>query len=198
MKNFIVFEGLDGAGTTTQLHLLSKQYKDKGIECFETFEPTDNPIGRLVRSILRKEVTVTAWSLALLYSADREEHLHDKQEGIIQQLEQKKLVVCDRYFYSSLAYQGVDCDFANVMSINEYPHPEFVFYIDTPVEECIARIEKRGKEKELFEKTDFLTKVKANYEKAFSLLPRETNLIRLDGKVSIAKINEEVRKVLFP
>jgi dTMP kinase len=165
--------------------------------CRATFEPTDKPIGRLVRSVLQKEIVTTPLALALLFAADREDHLFNPVNGIVGDLEEGRLVICDRYLYSSLAYQGVECDFSKVAAINDFPAPEFLFFIDTPIEECLARIGGRKQEAELFERREFLEKVLENYERIFATLPEGVNLVRLDGLLPKTEIARQIREYLF-
>lgn len=197
LENFIVFEGLDGAGTTTQMQLLAEACDRSGTRCKATFEPTDKPLGRLVRSILKKQIVTTPLALAMLYAADREDHLHNPIYGLMGELEAGKIVISDRYLYSSLAYQSVECDFARIAALNDFPHPQYVFYIDTPIEECIRRIDLRGDEAELFERAEFLALVRGNYERIFAELAPEVTLVRLDGMRPKEEIADEVQKVLF-
>ena len=75
LGSFIVFEGLDGAGTTTQIRNLARYYEFNKREYYLTAEPTDNPIGQLVRKVLQKKVVTTPEALALLYAADRHDHI---------------------------------------------------------------------------------------------------------------------------
>lgn len=197
LQNFIVFEGLDGAGTTTQMQMLATTCDKRDILCRATFEPTDKPIGRLVRSVLQKQIVTTPLALAMLYAADREDHLHNPVNGLLHDLEKGKLVICDRYLYSSLAYQSVECDYEIIASLNDFPAPEYVFFIDTPLDECIRRIEARGNFSELFERREFLQKVKDNYERIFSTLSPEVKLHRLDGLASKEEIAHHIQKILF-
>lgn len=197
LANFIVFEGLDGAGTTTQMQLLAEACDRSDRSCRATFEPTDKPIGRLVRSVLQKQIVTTPLALAMLYAADREDHLHNPVYGLIHDLEAGKLVISDRYLYSSLSYQGVECDFDKIASLNEFPSPQYVFFIDTPVDECLKRISSRGNETELFEKQEFLHKVKENYERIFKTLDPAVTLVRLDGLLKKEEIAEKIRQILF-
>ena len=191
----IVFEGLDGAGTTTQMYKLAQYFTKKGSEVFITHEPTDNPIGRLVRSALQKKFSITPNSLALLYAADRDDHLYNKEYGIIKHLQNGEVVITDRYFYSSIAYQAVECDPSFIKEINSrFPHPDILIFIDTPVDDCLKRIEKRGEEKELFEREWYLKKVKEKYDEEFSSLPRSVKLITIDGRKTIEEISEEIRE----
>ncbi|MDD3929054.1 MAG: dTMP kinase [Sphaerochaeta sp.] len=197
LTNFVVFEGLDGAGTTTQMQLLAEYCDKSDRPCRPTFEPTDKPIGRLVRSVLQKQLVTTPLALAMLYAADREDHLYNPVNGLVHDLEKGKLVISDRYLYSSLAYQGVECEYDKIASLNEFPAPEYVFFIDTPVDECLRRISGRGNETELFEKHEFLERVKENYEKIFSSLPQEVHLVRIDGLLGKEEIAAQIQNVLF-
>lgn len=196
LKSFIVFEGLDGAGTTTQLRRLAAYYQRTGRDAFITFEPTDNPIGRLVRSVLQKRVVTTPEALALLYAADREDHLYNPEYGLVRKAEAGTVVVSDRYYYSSLAYQGVECDLGFVKSINSFPSPEVLIFIDTPVDVCLERLDRRGSEKELFEKASYLEKVRKNYLALFSSMEDETNLFTIDGRGSEDSVEKEIRACL--
>ena len=196
LKSFIVFEGLDGAGTTTQIRNLARYYEFNKREYFITNEPTGGPIGQLVRQVLQKKVVTTPDALALLYAADRSDHLYNPSYGIVRLLDEGRIVMSDRYFYSSIAYQSVECDKSLVRTINNFPSPEFLIFIDTPVEDCMKRIEKRGEEKELFDREEFLTKVRKNYLEELERLPSGVNLLVLDGRASIEETEAEIRKYL--
>lgn len=197
LEKFIVFEGLDGAGTTTQAELLSEYLKGTGNQVFLTCEPTDGCIGRLIRRILSGEETVTPRSLALLYAADRDDHLFGK-EGILCAAAEGKFIISDRYFYSSLAYQSIGSDYEDVRQMNSsYPPPSIIFYIDTPVSECMRRIENNRDSKDIFEHESFLSRVYTNYEHA--LRDEETgrsSVFRIDGTLGIDEIHQQVIRYL--
>ncbi|MGD1823519.1 MAG: dTMP kinase [Pleomorphochaeta sp.] len=197
LKNFIVIEGLDGAGTTTQLKKISKELENNNYKVYSTFEPTDRPIGRLVRDVLSKKFITTPLTLAKLYATDREDHLYNEEDGIIKQLNDEKIVISDRYFYSSLAYQGYTCDFDCVKDLNNYPNPQILIYIDTPLEECLNRINKRNNEKDIFENKKFLENVANNYERVISSLPKDVILLRIDGTKSVDEIASIITKKLL-
>ena len=198
LSSFIVFEGLDGAGTTTQAARLAGYYGSTGKACHLTNEPTSNPIGTLIRKILKKEISTTPEALAMLYAADRSDHLYNPEYGIVRMLEEGNTVISDRYFYSSIAYQSIDCDSSLVRMINAYPSPEFLIFIDTPAEECMERIEKRGGEKELFDRLEFLRQVRSNYLSQLDKLPSGVHAAVIDGRKPIDEIGEEVRAFLSP
>ena len=197
IKNFIVLEGLDGCGTTTQTALLVKKLEECGIKGYSTKEPTDGSIGRFIRSVLQKKESVDPFTLALLFSADRNEHVYGKN-GIIEQTQAGKMVVCDRYFFSSLAYQSLFIDYDTVGELNRfYPLPEYLFYIDLSPEECQARVESRGEETELFEHLELQRKIDANYKKSLSLLAAsEMKTVVIDGRGSIEDIHNQICKAL--
>ena len=196
LKSFIVFEGLDGAGTTTQIRNLAKYYEFNKREYTITREPTSNPIGELVRKVLQKKVETTPEALAFLYAADRSDHLYNPSYGIARLLEEGRIVMSDRYFYSSIAYQSVECDPSLIRTINSFPSPEFLIFIDTPVEDCMRRIDKRGEEKELFDRAEFLTAVRKNYLAELERLPEGVNLLVVDGRKSIEDTEKEIRMYL--
>ena len=196
LGSFIVFEGLDGAGTTTQIRNLARYYEFNKREYYLTAEPTDNPIGQLVRKVLQKKVVTTPEALALLYAADRHDHIFSESHGILRMSEEGRIVISDRYFYSSIAYQSVECDPSLIRTINSFPSPEFLIFIDTPVEDCMRRIDKRGEEKELFDRAEFLTAVRKNYLAELERLPEGVNLLVVDGRKSIEDTEKEIRMYL--
>lgn len=194
LKNFWVLEGLDGAGTTTQLKNLEKYMQDKKMPVFRTAEPTIYDTGKFIRRVLSGEVKVPQSTVAYLFAADRDNHLNNPEYGIRKHLEAGETVVSDRYFFSSFAYQSIGFDPDTVMMLNSrFPYPELVLYVDTPVSECISRIDSRGTEKEIYEKFDYQTAVHDNYEKMFASLPAGCRLIRVDGRLS----REEIFNILI-
>lgn len=104
---FIVLEGIDGSGTTTQLSRVSAALRTLGHRVHETREPTGGRIGKLIREQLSDPSGVSARCLALLFAADRIDHL-DRE--ILPALARGEVVVCDRYVMSSLVYQSLDCN----------------------------------------------------------------------------------------
>ena len=197
IKNFIVLEGLDGCGTTTQTALLVKKLEEKGIPAFGTNEPTSGSIGRFIRSILQKKESVDPFTLALLFSADRNEHVYGSV-GIEKLAAEGRMVICDRYLFSSLAYQSLFIDYDTVARLNQYyPLPEYLFYIDLSPEECQKRMAARGEEAELFEKLELQRKIDANYKKTLSLLSGSgMKTVIIDGRAPIEEIHNQICKVL--
>lgn len=194
LQDFIVFEGLDGAGTTTQARLLSEHLAAQGKQVYLTCEPTDGPIGRLIRAVLAKELVVTPRVLAKLYAADRDEHINGIG-GVKEQLDQGKSVISDRYLFSSVAYQSIDTPIDAVCRYNsEYPYPQYIIYIDTPVEVCMERILSRSTTSDIFEIEHIQRSVYENYRRAFDKLPEGVRFIRVDGTLSIEEVTSSIRQ----
>ena len=189
LKNFWVLEGLDGAGTTTQLKNLEAYMNGKGLPVFRTAEPTIYETGKFIRRVLSGEVKVPQSTVAYLFAADRDNHLNNPEYGIKAHLSKGETVISDRYFFSSFAYQSIGFDPDAVMMLNSrFPYPEIVLYVDTPVEDCISRIDSRGTNKEIYEKLDYQRLVHDNYESFFSRLPEGCRLIRVDGTLTREEI----------
>lgn len=190
---FIVLEGLDGAGTTTQARLLEKRLSACG-PVWATWEPSERPAGRLIRRILAGEETFDPRALALLFAADRLDHLYSP-DGILERLRRGIHVICDRYYLSSLAYQTLDAPFSWVYAINSRAlRPDLTVFLEVPVAECLARIGVRqGERKELFERQEALERVRARYYRAIAYLRRQERIAIVDGRPRA----EEVAKVVW-
>ncbi|MBN1648712.1 MAG: dTMP kinase [Spirochaetales bacterium] len=197
LPRFLVIEGLDGSGTTTQTRMLLQRFEKTAAGAVSTCEPTDYPGGKLIRSILKGAAEVLPETLAMLFSADRNEHLYNINTGIITSLTQNRHVICDRYLFSSLAYQSLECDFKRVFALNcRFPLPERVFFIDTSIHECQDRIGKREK-RELFEAETIQYKIRNNYLKAFACYKRTAMKVHmLDGDESAEKIHERIWEIV--
>ncbi len=181
---FIVLEGLDGSGKSTAAEMLKQALAQLGsAEPLLTREPSDGPIGRLIRQALTREITLDPKTFTLLFAADRYEHVRNE---VLPALAEGHDVLCDRYYFSNLAYQGDVAPFETILGFNSLARdtitPDIVFFIDTPPEECMRRIHSgRNVEDELFERIDKLKSVQSLYMAAFERLKEEENVICIDG-----------------
>lgn len=188
---FIVFEGIDGAGTTTQAEKLRDWLGQKGFEALATGEPTANPIGKIVREVLQKKWRTSPEALQLLFCADRADHLTREIEP---SLAENKIIISDRYVWSTLAFGTLACPLNWLKNLNaSFRAPDFLFYLRISPKKALERIGKRGNTRELFEQEEFLVKVLKNYEE----LIREpfftkTKIIVLDGEKGIEELSAEV------
>jgi len=199
---FIVFEGLDGAGTTTQARLLGERLGARG-PVWVTWQPSDRPAGLLIRRVLTGDLATDPRALALLFAADRLDHLYGP-EGILSHLQRGTFVVCDRYYLSSLAYQTLDATFSWVYQINSRAlYPDLTVFLEVPVQECLRRIGRRqGERQELFERREALERVRASYHRAIEQLVRREIIQVVDGSGPVAEVAaqvwERVRVLLGP
>lgn len=196
MSFFVVIEGLDGSGTTTQAEHLAAYLRGTGREVISTHEPTDGPVGRLIRNVLTsKEGAAKERSLPWLFAADRADHLDREIEPA---LNSGKWVVCDRYYHSSLAYQSMSLPLERVMSLNtSFRVPDLVFFLQVPVDVCMHRIAARGGNREIFEKHDQLLEVSDRYDDVISLLGSLGEpIIVLDGSAAPSDLAEVIAELL--
>ena len=181
---FIVIEGLDGAGTTTQAKRLAAALPADGLESLFTFEPTDRPIGRLIRGVLEHtDGALPMATLPWLFAADRCDHLHSQ---ILPAVAEGSWVVCDRYTSSSLAYQSTAVPADVVWDLNRtFREPDLTVFLEVPAEVCIERIAARdpGRRPELFERLDRLTAIAQRYHQVIGALrDRGERVLWLDGR----------------
>ena len=199
LKNFIVLEGIDGAGTSTQIKKLVQSNPDKYIA---TAEPTSGPTGKFLRQMLAGDFKVDERTNAYLFAADRCEHIFGKG-GVKELCEEGKTVVSDRYFFSSLAYQSVSCGLELPQLLNSpFPLPEYLFFFDINPEVSLARVNARNASKEIYENIEAQKKIAALYEKVISMyesdsrLREEMKIIRIDASKSIEDISRIIKEEL--
>ena len=177
LKNFVVFEGCDGSGTTTQIGMLEDSFQRNLLRgnasrlslpsLYTTFEPTNGSIGTIIRSALRGEIGLDPKTVALLFAADRNEHIYGP-DGIVKRCGRGELVVSDRYLLSSLVYQGITCGEEFPALINrDYPNPELLLFFDIDPETAEKRMSGR-KYREIFEYLNFQVQGRERYK---ALLP---------------------------
>jgi len=187
---FICIEGVDGSGKTTQAKRLVKNLRRKGHDAVYTTEPSDGKIGTFIRDfVLSRESRVPIMLEALLFAADRVDHVQADVEPL---LEQGKTVVCDRYVCSSLAYQGaagLDLDWMDC--INRFAlKPDLTLFLDVPPEVGLNRLRRK---KSVMENAKNLRNVRDVY---LSLV-RQNRMILLDGHKSVDKVAENVLKAVL-
>ena len=182
---YICLEGIDGSGKSTQIELLVKWLDECGIEVLMVFEPTGSPAGKLIREMLQNpNATKNNFqnTLALLFAADRI-ILMDK----IEKAEKEgKIVISDRCFYSSMAYQN-DGDW--ISTINKFAkRPDLVLLLDIDPEIAISRCE--GKDS--FEDIDFLIKIRERYLK----LADKQDFMVVNAKNGLNKVHDDIKRVV--
>lgn len=184
----IVFEGIDGTGKSTQLALLSSSLKKDGYDVITTREPTDGRYGRQIRALYSNRVSVSREQELDLFLSDREEHVN---EVIGPSLALKRIVLCDRYFLSTAAYQGAaGFDPLAIIERNNFaPMPDLALLLEISPEESIRRItEKRGDLLNDFEQLESLKQV----DTIFSAMQLPC-IRRIDASKTVGQIHQQIR-----
>jgi len=197
IPNFVVFEGGDGSGTTTQLSMLTERLKrSKNPVFFPTFEPTNGQIGKIIRSALKKEIILKPQTLAMLFAADRNEHLNG-YGGILTHAKHGELVVSDRYVLSSLVYQGIECGDELPAALNSrFGVPELTFFFDIDPKIAINRMSKRGS-LEIYEYLDFQENVRQKYISAVDNYKKSGARVEMiDSSKTITEVADKVWSVI--
>lgn len=189
---FIVIEGLDGAGGTTQCRLLKSWLEQEGRSVILTNEPTDLPVGNFIRQVLQDpHSTVDDAALAYLFGADRQNHIKQRVQPAI---EVGTTVISDRYYHSSLAYQSLSLDFDFVAKLNApFPIPNLTFFLLLEPEVSFNRVCERGQPAERFETLDKLRAIAQAYQKVIEYsVERGEHIVCLDATQSIDEIHEQI------
>ena len=181
---FIVFEGADGSGKSTQLKQLGKYLKAKGIEVYATREPTDSPFGAMLRSCLTGRVETNEHTVAALFAADRLDHIFNSVNGILKKLEDGVTVLCDRFYLSSLAYNGGMVAPEWVYALNEPAmnavRPDLTIFLDLTTEESFRRVARRG-ETERYETLERQRLIRERYFALFDKFRERDHIVIIES-----------------
>ena len=190
---FVVIEGIDGTGKSTLAAALAESLRREGHDVLMTFEPTRGPFGRRIRELAmhgRDEVTPEAETE--LFIADRREHLENE---ILPALARGQVVIVDRYYYSTMAYQGArGVDPAKIEALHRAfaPEPDLLVLLDLPVPDALHRITaKRGSTPDHFEGAAYLEKVR----EIFLALARP-NLLKIDAREATDGMVKMIREAI--
>lgn len=194
---FIVFEGIDGSGTSTQASLLRDALQAMSRPAILTAEPSEGPIGNMIRQAMKGRIRFATETeafdaqMAYLFAADRHDHLHNPVDGVLKLVDEGKHVISTRYYFSSLAYHvGTDAEHAFVAGLNaRFPAPDLVIYLRNRVELSIERMAARA-HKDVYENPDKLTLVAQNYERIFSDYRGE--LLAIDATLAKDVIHQRI------
>ena len=195
---FIVFEGLDGSGQSTQAAKLFDYLDDKKQKLHfghtvvhSTKEPTSGLIGGLIKGQLTHDWRSSPECLQLLFTADRAHHLEKEIKPL---LERGVDVVCDRYFFSSFAFGALELDQDWLFKINQrFLLPDITFFLKVSPKICIERIKRSRYEITLFEREEITAQIWSNYQK---LVKKFKNIYIINGEKPIDKVFEDIKKII--
>lgn len=190
----IVFEGIDGCGKTTQANLLYHAMSERGLSVMITREPSHSPYGQCIRTLASQGIRPDPQEELALFQADRKDHVARK---INPALDSGRSVILDRYYFSTLAYQGArGLDVRAIQSDNELfaPRPDIVFLLDIPISLAVERIAIRGQSTP-FEKENVLKAVDAIFATFYA-----PYIVRIDASAPWltihARICDTIRRML--
>jgi dTMP kinase len=197
---FIVFEGIDGSGKSTHIRLLCEKLKAEGRRVYITAEPTSSVSGGLLRDALSGVSERSPAELAALFLLDRINHNVNPANGINKLTEEGYDVICDRYYYSSLAYQGSETDAAWVRDINlncpEIRKPDVCIFLDLDAKTAMKRLGSDRAVTEIYEKESKLDKIRTTYLELFDALKGRDNIKIVNANAEIDKVADEIYRAV--
>ena len=197
---FIVFEGIDGSGKTTQINKLREALEEEGRRVFVTAEPTVSHTGGAIRDALGGIVQKTACEMAAMFVLDRIFHNTNAVWGIEKMLADGYDVLCDRYYYSSMAYQGSETDFEWVKDMNlrcpEIRVPDACVFLDLTPEESLERISKGRATTEIYETKEKLTAVRNKFFNVFETLGADETVFIVSAAGSVDEVAARIKECI--
>lgn len=196
-KLFIVFEGIDSSGKSTQADLLKDYFLAREESAVISSEPSNGIIGNLIRQALKQRIIFSRdrnlfdQQMAYLFAADRHDHLYNDIDGVFKLIKNNYHVISTRYYFSSLAY---NCDTVEQFEFikklnNSFPNPDITVYLDIPIEISLARLKERSLQ-EIYENKTKLTQVREQYRQIFN--DYDGQVIILDGTQEKYQIHQQI------
>ena len=193
---FIVFEGIDGSGKSTQISLLQEHIQEHSINCMTTMEPSNGPIGTLRRQFRSGRIKGEEPTLTALFAADRLDHLNNPVNGICKLLDDGIAVLSDRYVFSNYAYQSVSVPLEWIMKCNEMANeivrPDCHIFIDVSPETAMERVTRGRHQTDIYETKERLTDVRDRYLDLIHRMEDVENIIIVDGNRSPQEISDDI------
>ena len=197
-----MFEGLDGSGKSTQIRCLEQRLRDMGRRVDVTAEPTVSALGGLVRDALSGFTPRSGGEIAALFMADRVQHNVNPVWGIQKMLASGFDVICDRYYYSSMAYQGTVTDPDWVERINldcpEIRRPDLCVFLDVDYERCRRRMEEGRAFLEIYENEASMIATRRRYYAVFEELKERDRIAVIDADRPVEEVAEDVFRAVLP
>lgn len=215
---FIVIEGIDGSGKTTQARMLHDRLEQIGVPIILEKEPTSSPIGTLCRNIIEDKCEygvgdIDSRTLSMLFAADRFDHITNSKNGLSQKLTSGNNVICDRFYLSNIVYQSYTHFYTehcwqrimDVLHMNDINHnelaPDLIIYVNTPPEIAINRIKERGNDLSTYEQSvSRLSQIYNTFDRAIDVLRRSwnENIVEVNGLDSVEKIHDAIYHIVYP
>ena len=196
---FIVFEGIDASGKSTQMRMLENYLKEKGVPVYLTREPTDSPFGALAHQCMTGRIDTDEKTIAAVMAADRLDHIYNKTNGLLEKIENGVTVISDRYYFSSYAYQGAHLGLDWVLELNRFSaealRPDVNIFIDIDAQTSMNRLQGRG-DLERYEKLDKQLKIREQYFTAFDRLKDVERVEIVSSNQGLEETQADIRKIV--
>ena len=193
---FIVFEGLDGSGKSTQMKLLSRYLEEHAVPNICTHEPTGSPFGALVHDCMSGKTETGEYTIAAMFAADRLDHIQNPENGMLKTLRAGVTVLCDRYYFSSFAYNGGLVPLAWVEELNrpamELLRPDLVLFLDLPPEAGMERVGRR-EERERYETLERQRNTRENFLHVFEKYRDVENIVIVKSEEEKERTQAHIR-----
>lgn len=199
---FIVFEGLDGSGKSTQISMLKDKLRLMGRKVYVTAEPTNSATGGLIRDTLSNNYKREPSELASLFLTDRVSHNVNPVWGIQKFLNEGTDIICDRYYYSSFAYQGLGTDLQWIIDMNlncpQIIKPDLCIYLDVDPEKCKRRVDSERAHLEIFENDQkIMQQTRMQFFEVFKKLNSTENIRIIDANRPINVVADEILTIVM-
>lgn len=199
---FIVFEGLDGSGKSTQISMLKDKLKLMGRKVYVTAEPTNSATGGLIRDTLSNNYKREPSELASLFLTDRISHNVNPVWGIQKFLQNGTDIICDRYYYSSFAYQGLGTNLQWIMDMNlncpQIMKPDLCIYLDVDPKRCKRRVDSERAHLEIFENDEeVMQKTRMQFFEVFKKLNSSENIRIVDANRPLNVVADEILTIVM-
>lgn len=192
---FVVIEGNDGSGTTTQAQMLTNYLCERGARVVQSAQPTKSPIGKEIRRLLAEPIQdqpQMLTCLALLFAADRMQHVHDV---IATSIKSSDWIILDRYVLSSYVYQGLHVPLSFIKEINRYALvPDFTIVLDIDAHLSLERLRARASSSDFYETPEFLDEIRKRYISLSAENPGDTVVI--DARGSMQEVHDAIVQML--
>lgn len=190
----VALDGVDGAGKTVQVRELHSRACNSGYRVISEKEPTNGPIGRLIKEVMGHQVNLCEPGLAALFAADRLDHIY-RPGGLLENLSKYDLIICDRFYLSSYGYFSLTLSIERILDQNRWAssvvRPDLSIFLDTPIVECRSRLHARNQARDLYERDTDLEVVRTGFLYAISQI-RDFPIIVVDGRGSVPEITDRI------
>lgn len=197
---FLVIEGVDGSGKSTQIELLRSRFRELNLKVMDTREPSEGPVGMLIKNIMMNRLQADQTTVAALFLADRLDHINNPVNGMKNRLKNGFNIICSRYYFSSYAFQSEYVPEEWVVYCNSICKsllkPDMIIYLSVDPVTCFKRLNSGRVEVEMYENLDKIKKAHEAFLAAFEKYGQDENIRIMDGNKDVHEISDDIWRVV--